>query len=169
MVEAPVDGLGARVALRIESEQPTSGPDRLRLRLAGSALAAQLRPLRHRLAAWAAGTGLPEQDVDDLVLATYEALVNVVDHAFGNGDGEAVLDAGCDGSGVEVVVRDNGHWRPPPVDPGLRGRGLTLITSLAQDVAVNRGAGGTTVCMRWSLEPDHTDDRDRRTGTDNGR
>ena len=31
-------------------------------------------------------------------------------------------------------MTDTGTWRPPPADPGFRGRGLQIITALAADV-----------------------------------
>jgi hypothetical protein len=51
-----------------------------------------------------------------------------------------------DGAGdVVVSVADTGFWRPPPADPGLRGRGLRMISTLARDVDVCAGPTGTTV------------------------
>jgi anti-anti-sigma factor len=47
-----------------------------------------------------------------------------------------------------VTVRDTGAWRPPPADPGFRGRGLQLIGRLAIDLDVRRRAEGTTVHFR---------------------
>lgn len=41
--------------------------------------------LRHALAAWARGRGLPQELMVDLELAVYEALVNAVEHAYPDG------------------------------------------------------------------------------------
>jgi anti-sigma regulatory factor (Ser/Thr protein kinase) len=51
---------------------------------------------------------------------------------------------------VDVVVRDEGRWRPPPADSGSRGRGLALIRRLATDVEVEHPGpdGGTAVRFR---------------------
>ena len=62
----------------------------------------------------------------------------------------------ADGS-VDVEVIDTGTWRPPPADRGFRGRGLELISALAQDVEVTHGpdgpaAGGTRVRFRFLAE-----------------
>jgi anti-sigma regulatory factor (Ser/Thr protein kinase) len=89
--------------------------------------------------------------VDDVVLATHEALANIADHAYPEGDGDAFLDADVTPEAVVVVVRDRGRWRPPSIDPGWRGRGLTIIRGLAEQVEVRQGDGGTTVVMRWAL------------------
>ncbi|WP_219415526.1 ATP-binding protein [Pseudonocardia nigra] len=130
---------------------PASGPHPLRLRLTGPSLPAQLPEVRSRMAAWAGAIGLTGDAVDDLVLATHEALANVADHAYADGDGEALLDAECRGEEVVVAVRDRGRWRPPLPDPGWRGRGLLIIQGLAERVEVHHGAAGTTVEMHWPL------------------
>lgn len=112
----------------------------------------QLRWVRLRLAEWAAGLGMGGDEVDDLVLAAYEALANVADHAYPDGAGDAwVVADRCAPDEVVVVVSDEGRWRPPPSDPGLRGRGMTLISALAEKVAVQRGDAGTRVVMHWRL------------------
>lgn len=137
---------------------PARAPAPLRLRLSGPALVKRLAQVRRQLARWAAAAGLPQQAVDDVVLATHEALANVVDHAYTDGSPEAWLDVECDVDQVVVVVRDRGRWQPPAADPGWRGRGMLIIRGLADHVDVQRGAGGTTVEMRW-----------QRPGTDPGR
>lgn len=126
----------------------------MRLRLAGPSLRGQLRWVRHRVADWAAGVGMTQDDVDDLVLATYEALANVADHAYPDGPGDAWLEAERSAPGeLTVIVSDHGRWRTPPVDPGLRGRGMTLIAALAERVAVQRDVCGTSVVMHWRCAP----------------
>jgi serine/threonine-protein kinase RsbW len=106
------------------------------------------------MAEWAASYGMTQDDVDDLVLATYEALANVADHAYPEGEGRAWIDAERSAPDeLLVVVRDEGRWRPPPSDPGLRGRGLEIIAALAERVVVERGDAGTRVAMHWRLAP----------------
>jgi serine/threonine-protein kinase RsbW len=127
------------------------GPEPLKLRLAALSLPVQLAAVRGRMAAWAKAAGLGSDAVDDLVLATHEALANIADHAYPDGDGEAFVDAVSDDDTVIVVVSDRGRWRTPAPDPGWRGRGLTIIRGLAEQVDVEHGDGGTTVVMRWAL------------------
>lgn len=107
--------------------------------------------MRLRLAEWATGVGMAQDGVDDLVLATYEALANVADHAYPDGPGDAWIAADRSADELVVVVSDRGRWRPPPQDPGLRGRGMTLIAALTEKVAVQRGDAGTTVVMHWRV------------------
>lgn len=123
------------------------------LRLTGPALANQLSRVRSQVAAWATSMGMKGDAVDDLVLATHEALANVVDHAYPQGEGVAMVKAErWAADELLVSVSDRGHWRKPPVDPGRRGHGLTIIARLAKHVEVHRTEGGTTVAMWWALD-----------------
>jgi serine/threonine-protein kinase RsbW len=103
------------------------------------------------MAAWARGFGLSADAVDDIVLATHEALANVADHAYPDGGGDAELDAACVEGEIRVVVRDHGKWQSPVSDPGWRGHGLVLIRGLAEHVDVQRADVGTIIAMRWRL------------------
>jgi anti-sigma regulatory factor (Ser/Thr protein kinase) len=90
-------------------------------------------------------TGLPDGEVDDLVLAAGEAASNAVEHADSPvlpffdvltevGEGRA-----------RIVVQDHGRWRAPTFG-GERGRGLQMIGVLA-DATLTVGALGTTVVL----------------------
>jgi serine/threonine-protein kinase RsbW len=127
------------------------GPGPLRLRLPAPSLPNRLREVRALVARWAGRLGLPAEAVDDIVLATHEALANIADHAYPDGGGDAELDAACVQGEVRVVVRDHGNWRAPSPGPGWRGRGLVLIAGLAEHVDVQCAAAGTSVAMRWRL------------------
>lgn len=108
--------------------------------------------VRHSLQRWAAHTGLSALDVADLVLASYEALANAVEHAYPPGGGPVDLLAARTVDGrVLVAIRDHGRWRPPPPDPGTRGRGLPMIRALAHRAEVQPGPQGTCVQMEWRL------------------
>jgi serine/threonine-protein kinase RsbW len=123
----------------------------LRLRLPAPVLPQQLAGVRARMAEWGEGLGLATDVVDDIVLATHEALANVADHAYPDGGGDALLDANLVDGVLSVVVRDHGHWRAPASDPGWRGRGLVIIHGLADHVDVDRRETGTSVAMWWQL------------------
>jgi serine/threonine-protein kinase RsbW len=118
------------------------------------AVAARLAGLRHELALWAARIGLSEEDIEALVLATYEAMANAVEHAYrGQTDGLLDLRGVVDGetSRVVITVTDYGQWRPPQPSNGLRGRGLPLIKGLTSTATITPTADGTTVTMFWPL------------------
>ncbi|MDL5155653.1 ATP-binding protein [Actinomycetospora termitidis] len=89
---------------------------------------------------------------DDLVLATSEALENVVDHAYAaRGEpGAMSLRAELRDGTVAVVVTDHGQWREPPSGPSSRGRGLAMMERLAE-TSVDRGEPGTVVTLRRRL------------------
>lgn len=109
--------------------------------------------VRDRLRTWLDAWQWPESGTDDIVMAVNEAVANVIDHAYRNhpGPGEAEIsartfaDAGS--RRVAVSVTDRGAWRPVPVDPGHRGRGLLMMSSCMDGVHVEHGAGGTSVTM----------------------
>jgi serine/threonine-protein kinase RsbW len=108
--------------------------------------------VRHHLRLWVAHTGLPALVVADVVLASYEALANAVEHAYPSGEGPVdLIAARTTDSRVLVTVRDHGRWRPPPHDPGTRGRGLPLIKALSHRAEVQQSLRGTCVHMEWQL------------------
>jgi anti-anti-sigma factor len=132
-------------------------PEPLSLRL--PARPEELAGMRRRVHEWAGGIGLDDDTAEDLQLALGEAATNAVEHAYRNGAADQPGDATSGGSGDEVgvrltrhgdgsvvvEVRDHGSWRPVPEDPGYRGRGLTLIRAIGEEVTISSGAEGTTV------------------------
>ncbi|MFF5987154.1 ATP-binding protein [Prauserella flavalba] len=127
-------------------------PARLHLRCAAHARHAT--ELRGELAEWSRGLGLPEQTRDAIAIAAYEAMANVVTHAYPAGTtGVLELRADRQGDGVAVVVSDRGRWRTPPADPGiLHGRGLPLIHALSDHAEIRPAAAGTTVTLTWHVD-----------------
>lgn len=123
-------------------------------RTAVPADADRLPALRHLLSDWAAGTGMSADLVEDLTLAAYEAMANVVEHAYPDGGGTFDLRASRPPGGrcVRVTITDRGRWVPPPADPGpLRGRGLPLMRHLADSVEFRQGPEGTEAVLHWDL------------------
>jgi anti-anti-sigma factor len=113
---------------------------------------ARLVEVRRAVRRWAADAGLAAEAVEDLLLTIGEATGNAVEHAYRDADGRVVVEAALDGAGdVVVAVTDTGSWRPPPADPGFRGRGLQIIAALAHEVDLSPGPDGTT--LRFVLTP----------------
>lgn len=111
-----------------------------------------LAALRHELGAWLAGRGLDPQVTDELVLATSETVANAAEHGAGRRSAERVhvrASVRPDGAGqaVVVTVHDNGTWRAPTTSVE-RGRGLTIMRSLVDEMEVQQGAGTTVVLHR---------------------
>jgi len=115
-----------------------------------------LRRLRHELMAWVLAAGVDESRAGDIVLASYEALANVADHAYdGAGDGLVDVDASLSPGRLEVVITDHGQWRTPVPDTrpvSLRGRGLLLLRASADRADITSGEQGTVVTLTWDLD-----------------
>jgi serine/threonine-protein kinase RsbW len=125
------------------------GSDDFVLRL--PARAEELRTVRHALEAWLVGQGAPPEVAADLTLAAHEAAANVVEHAYPNG-GDVIVRARRDDGSLLVVVQDKGHWRAPS-RTDQRGRGLTVMRRLVDDVEIAPLASGTTVFLRRLMTP----------------
>ncbi|MBW0115391.1 SpoIIE family protein phosphatase [Pseudonocardia abyssalis] len=113
----------------------------------GPARPDQLAVVRRDVAAWVTAAALSKDTGDDLQLALGEALANAVEHAYRDrapGEYHYRLDQRPDGA-VQVEVSDHGSWRPPPADPGYRGRGLLVIDRLAGGAVIERSDEGTRV------------------------
>jgi serine/threonine-protein kinase RsbW len=117
--------------------------------------AEQLAEMRHALSRWAAGIGMPARQREEVVLASYEAMANSVEHAYEDEqDGVVDLHAAHTPDGTVVVtVTDHGRWKTPAPSNGIRGRGILLMRALADDTTIARVDTGTTVTMTWSMPP----------------
>lgn len=102
--------------------------------------------MRRELRPFLASSGLPEQDVDDLVLAACEAATNGIEHARHPAEPFFDVQAEISGHSVRIVVRDYGRWTVPGSMPGDRGRGLHMMTMLAA-VSLTSGRDGTSVTL----------------------
>lgn len=124
------------------------------------ATAANVGVLRRALRRWLLDTVADDDVVDDLILATSEALENVVDHAYTGQPRPGTITlsaqvedsggdvAGSERRGVVIRVADQGRWQPPTADPGHRGRGLSLIAQLSDTHLLTPGEAGTTITLR---------------------
>jgi serine/threonine-protein kinase RsbW len=111
---------------------------------AGAVRAAVLR--------WARAVCRSREVVDDIGLAVYEALANVIDHAYPAGARHPVFDlhAEREADMLTIVVADRGRWKPHRPDSATwRGRGLLLIEKLAAEFELCPNSAGTMVRMRW--------------------
>ncbi|MFC7343882.1 ATP-binding protein [Saccharopolyspora griseoalba] len=115
------------------------------------ASAGSLPVLRDELTAWARATGLHEGVAESLALASYEAMANAVEHAYGGASGLLDVEAVRHADRVQVTITDHGSWVPEREGERHRQRGLPLIRRLADDAVVNSDENGTTVLMNWRL------------------
>lgn len=104
--------------------------------------------LRHGLRSFLDDTGLPPDELHDLLLAACEAATNAIEHA--QHPSEPYIDVlfEVEDGQVTIVVRDHGRWRDGPSGPH-RGRGLMMMAALA-DTTVSSPPQGTTVTIRSS-------------------
>jgi serine/threonine-protein kinase RsbW len=117
------------------------------------AVAEQAGAVRAAVLRWARAVCRSREVVDDIGLAVYEALANVIDHAYPAGARHPVFDlhAERDKDMLTVVVADRGRWKPGRRDAATswRGRGLLLVEKLAAEFELCPNASGTVVRMRW--------------------
>ncbi|WP_063647554.1 MULTISPECIES: ATP-binding protein [Streptomyces] len=121
---------------------------------------------RHRMRDDLSRTGVSDSVIDDAVLILSELLSNAWRHGrpLGSDAGDGTVRAAwhVDEYGrLTVEVTDGGGpTRPVPANPSITargGRGLNIITSLAEDWGVRDGTGEVTV---WASLPAHDGFRD---------
>ena len=116
-----------------------------------------LSQLRHDLGAWLVDQDVTPAVAEDLVLATSEALANAAEHGSGLQSDERVhlrvrlADVEHETAEVVVQVADRGRWRTG-ASSHERGRGLTIIGALVDEVTVD-DRDGTRVVLRRRLAP----------------
>ena len=107
--------------------------------------------LRRELGDWLGSVGVDPDRCYDVVLATYEAIANSVEHAYRDHSDRGTLDirvcCGAEGR-IDVRVTDRGDWALHSSDPN-RGRGVPLMRALADSASVTSDQNGTTVHMTW--------------------
>ncbi|MBF6331300.1 SpoIIE family protein phosphatase [Nocardia transvalensis] len=112
----------------------------------------RLSGVRRALAAWLTAAAVPHERAADLVAAANEACSNCIEHAYlDSSPGRVVLTADCAMDRVTVEVADTGIWRPQPDDPGHRGRGITMMRALTDELTIDHIGIGTQVRMTTKL------------------
>jgi anti-sigma regulatory factor (Ser/Thr protein kinase) len=107
----------------------------------------RLRGLRHDVAAWLDSIGVPADSRDGVVLAVHEAAANAIEHATGR----VTVRGAHDGDKLLLVVSNTGRWRGSrPVDLS-RGRGLTIMRALMNNLEIRTDPEGTTVRMKMDF------------------
>ncbi|MFF0446032.1 ATP-binding protein [Streptomyces sp. NPDC004609] len=134
------------VALVVAQEVPTSSSMAVPHGPAGVGEA------RHRMREQLHRSGVPEPVVDDAILILSELLSNACRHGrplghaeVGDGDVRAAWRVDPSGRLTVEVTDGGGPTRPVPSTPSVTargGRGLNIITALAQDWGVRDGVAG---------------------------
>ncbi|WP_410567600.1 SpoIIE family protein phosphatase [Amycolatopsis sp. cmx-4-61] len=109
--------------------------------------AGQLAPTRQALRGWLERCGLDTEQIQNVLVATGEAVANAIEHGHRDTPGGAIrLNAAAFVDQVHVTITDTGTWQPPqPSANSRRGRGMTMMRELVNEVSVHPTTGGTTV------------------------
>jgi PAS domain S-box-containing protein len=108
-----------------------------------------LAPIRSMLRRWLSHAGADDLEIAEITTACGEAATNAIEHA-GTGNGARFEVSGRrEGPEIELAVRDHGTWRNEREDD--HGRGLELMRTLMDTVAIEPRAEGTTVSLRRRL------------------
>jgi anti-sigma regulatory factor (Ser/Thr protein kinase) len=133
----------------------TTTDDRSGLQMSLPARADNVAVVRHSLAGLAERIGMDEAGLADLKTVVTEACMNVVVHAYPEGEpGPLLVEAEPELEGLTVLVRDFGRGirpRPDVERPSLR-IGLTLIAALCSSFEIKGGIDrGTEIRMHLPL------------------
>lgn len=112
------------------------------------ATADQLGEVRSRFSGWLDEFRAGEDDRVALELSVVEAVTNSIEHAYTGLPGQVRVDAALGRNGtVEVMVSDDGRWKPPQANPGFRGRGLVMMREFSDQFGLDIRSEGTTVTL----------------------
>ena len=115
---------------------------------------ASLRLARHATIDALAQAGVVDHELLAAVaVAVSETFGNAVRHAYPDALGDVDLMVECDATQISVTVADTGVGiNHPPRDAGL-GLGIQLIGDLTTAWTVDSDGTGTTVCLRFAMNP----------------
>jgi anti-sigma regulatory factor (Ser/Thr protein kinase) len=109
-----------------------------------------LNLVREGLRIWLEGAPLSRAEAEDIVLASWEACANAIEHARDPANAHVSLRAEIDGSRIRVVIEDTGQWAPPAARFD-RGLGLRLMHSLMSSVEIAPAETGTRVTLEKEI------------------
>ena len=121
--------------------------------------------IRDDVRKWMDASGVADEVSHGVILAVSEAIDNVVAHAYPAGSvasGPATIDLTMylDAGEVVVTVADNGRWAEPSSTdlehdvsgrPATHGRGIILMNTHVDELAIHHDRQGTSVYLRSRL------------------
>jgi serine/threonine-protein kinase RsbW len=113
--------------------------------------------LRRHLISWLrrrAGEEVSRQ-ADEIVLACWEAMANVLDHAYQGRPGQIDVRARIDDRVLVITIADEGRWTAGAEQPN-RGRGLRLIQALVDGLDLRSTDDGTMITLTWPFPVRHS-------------
>lgn len=132
---------------------PAAGVEELSLSAVPAEMS-RLASVRGTLTQFAREVDLSEDIGYAFVLSAYEAMANIVEHAYppgreGTFDLQAVYDP--DAETLVVTIADQGTWNDDEQNPAAqRGRGLQLMRACSDRAAIVSGERGTQIHLQWS-------------------
>jgi serine/threonine-protein kinase RsbW len=133
----------------------SAGPE---LRIVVAAKPENVAVIRRAITGIGEAVGLEDASIGDLQTIVTEASMNVVVHAYEDGDGPLEVTATRVDECLEIGILDQGAgFRPRPADPdrGDLRLGLPLIAALSDGFQIKGGPGqGTEVRARKRIVPD---------------
>jgi CheY-like chemotaxis protein/anti-sigma regulatory factor (Ser/Thr protein kinase) len=113
----------------------------------------EMPPLRHRLRDWLAGLGLDTTLRYNILLGVGEAVANAIEHGSGLDPRNSVsVEVFAAPDTIRATVSDTGQWATDSAArrrEAHRGRGLTLINGVADQVETVRTARGTHLTLQY--------------------
>jgi anti-sigma regulatory factor (Ser/Thr protein kinase) len=88
--------------------------------------------------------------IDDVLLAASEALTNAAEHGHAFDGSLVEVGLGAVDTSLWLTVTDTGAWGSPHAMAD-RGRGIAIIRAVAQEVAIETTATGTTIRVLFDL------------------
>ncbi|GAA5044647.1 anti-sigma regulatory factor (Ser/Thr protein kinase) [Thermocatellispora tengchongensis] len=113
-----------------------------------------LAEMRARVAGYALQRGMPLERVEALVLATNEAITNVLEH----GGGKGAVACRTDATGITVEIVDYAgalkpaHLNGRPTDWTTRGLGLWVIRQLCDETEVDNPHGNSRLRLHMRYD-----------------
>lgn len=110
--------------------------------------ASNLADSRNALRGWLNRAGVEPDQIQDVLIATGEAVANAIEHGHRDQVGTVSLRATAIVDRLQVTVTDTGAWKTPTeVADFSRGRGISLMRVLMEDCSIQSSEAGTTVSM----------------------
>ena len=157
-----IAGLGDHVAAAPTSQETLQMAD-----VSTELKASELSETRRLANEAAASYGLKEEEQFAFAFAVNEAVSNAIEHGAPSPEGTIRLRFAEEADALVFSVQDYGEFKPQTKaddQPAYRGRGLTLMAAMVDELGLCRGSTGTLVRLRKRRTPSVCPSFDRRPG-----
>ena len=131
------------------SQRSTTG-DRFRFRAGRMRAAVALA--RRSVRRWLESVGVDPTEAAEIALACSEACANAIQHPVRPARHGFEVEGTRTDDGIEIIVRDFGGWRSGEPTAN-RGRGLSMMRELMDDVEIVSDHNETRIVMRRAVPP----------------